>query len=173
MSASTSVQTRVEARVWARSTTWVANELARVLIEIVNLRGLPLDYVHQHLELFVASFRTWVTGRHLDGVYLEVYDEPSGALLERYDLGLNYDVPARSSEEKFETRIGLLERELARREAAHPGCRYRIFVQLTPGAPALPGWNPAELQDTSHLRRKDVGGIINTSRIGVAFALWL
>jgi len=173
MSTSTSVQTRVEARVWARSTTWVANELGRVLIEIVSQRALPLDYLHQHLELFVASFRTWVTGRYLAGVYLEVYDEPTGALMERYDLGLNYDTPVLSSEEKFETRIGLLEQELARREAAHPNCRYRVVVELVHGAPELPGWNPTALQDTSRLRRKDVGGIIDTSRIGVAFSLWL
>src|SRR4051794_11563851 len=77
-SVTVSVHTRasvgVQVRVWARSTNYVANELQRVLQEVVQHRGLPMDYMHDHHKTLSEGFRTWLTQRHLQGVILEIYD---------------------------------------------------------------------------------------------------
>lgn len=171
MIVTTSVHTGVGVRVWARSTTWVANELARVLQDVAHRRGLPLDYMHRHMEDFLGAFRCWIAGRHLHGATLEICDG-NGKLVERYDLDLAYQPPAGGGEERFETQLGRLHALLAARRQLPAGCRYRVVVDLEPGAPELPGWSATASADASHLQRQDLGGVIGTARIGVQLAFW-
>jgi hypothetical protein len=174
MLVTTNVHTGVGVRVWARSITYVANEMARVLLEVVQRRGLPLDHLHQHLETIVSGFRSWITGRYLHGAALEICDA-AGRLVERYDLALSYQPPANGgggAGERFETALVRLHALLATRRRLADDCRYRVVVDLEPGAPGLPGWGATALADTSHLQRQDLGGVIDTSRIGVQLEFW-
>ncbi|TAK28816.1 MAG: hypothetical protein EPO21_21920 [Chloroflexota bacterium] len=173
MAVSTSVHTRVEARIWARSTTWVANELVRVFEDIVQLRGLPSDYMHHHNETLINGFRTWMTHRELRGAVLEVFDPGSGQLVERYDLTLSYEQRGQDGGERFETHIDKLRSELMHKQQLHPGYKYRVVADLKPGARSVPGWQPTTLRDAGHLKCYDVGSVIDTSRIGVAMTYWM
>jgi hypothetical protein len=173
VSATTNVHTRVEVGVWARSTTWVANELVRVLQEVVHLRGLTMDYMHQHNETLTSGFRTWITSRWLKGSILEVWDANSDQLVERYDLGLSYQPKGQGGDERFETQIEKVAGALAQLQKLNGSHRYRVIADLEPGAPSLPGWEPTSLRDTSHLRKQDLGNVIDTARIGVAMGYWV
>ena len=169
----TRTHTRLEARVYARSATWVANELVHVFIEIIRLRGLEMDHIIEKTEVIMNGLRTWLVTQKLDAAYLEVFDRDTDALVERYDLHMNYSAPGGNTDERFETRKELLESELTRLQALHPGCAYRVAVTLKPDAVAVPGWGPTTLRDTSALRRRDIGRIIDTARINVNLGAWL
>jgi hypothetical protein len=171
MVTATNVHTSVGVHVWARSTTWVANEVARVLLEVADHRGLPLDYMHKRLDTLVAAFRCWITGRHLRGALLEIRDD-RGRLLERYDLALAYQPAGGGPEERYDTQLDRLHALLAARPRLPAGARYRVVVDLDDEAPALPGWSASEPSDTSHLQRQEVGGVIHTARIGVQLQFW-
>lgn len=172
MPVTTKVHTSVEVRVYARSTVWVANELMRVLQEVVHQRGLPLDYLHHNHQTIISGLRTWITSRWLLAAILEIWDPHTGLMIERYDLGLSYQPPGQGGEERFETDIEKLKAALARIPQLHPGSNYQVVVQLEPGAPNLPGWAPTTLRDASHLQRQEIGNIIDTARIGVQMAYW-
>ncbi len=171
----TKIHTGVGVQVWARSTTYVANELLRVLQEVVQERGLELDYMHDHFELFTNSFRTWVTGRYLQSVVLEIWNANSDELVERYDLGLDYDTTdTGGGDERFNTYVEQLRNALRERPALSDDYRYRVVVQLESGAPKLRGWSSTSLRDTHGLRRERLSDrIIDTARIGVALDYWL
>jgi hypothetical protein len=171
MSVTTKTHTNVGVQVWARSTTYVSNEIIRVAQEIVQRRGLTMDYMHKHGELFVNSFRTWITGRYLHGVVLEIWENDGGTLRERYDLNLSYDMNGNRSE-RFDTHIERLRSLLSQRHSLPPGAGYRLVVQLDAGAPELPGWSSTSLRDTTGLSRQNLGGMIDTSRIGVEMDCW-
>jgi hypothetical protein len=162
----------VKARVQARSATYCANELCRVLMETVQVRGLSPDYLHTRMGLLLDGFRSWIVQRHLLGVILEVWDPATGAVVERYELPLDYVNDFSTKPERYDTNISLLKQALGQRASLHPGCQYRVVADLGPGAPSLPGWTPTELRDVSHLTRTDLGDIINTPYIGISMSAW-
>lgn len=173
MSVTSNVHTGVGVQVWARSTTWVANELLRVLGEVVDKRGLDFGYMHENFEMFTNSFRTWVTGRYLLGVVLEVWNEAE-EMIERYDLALDYDMAGlRSPDERYETYIERLHDVFASRPPLPDGCRYRVVVQLEKGAPQLRGWSTTTLRDTRNLERQSGGTLIDATRISVSMDYWI
>lgn len=169
MATAVRTHTRVEARTYARSATYVANELLRVQLEIVRHRALPLDYLHSNHEKIMNGFRTWIAGRWLKAAVLEIWDTGTDKLVERYDLCLSYE--SEVGEERYDTKVALLE-ELATLPPLPSGCKYRLVVDLEVGSPDLPGWTPTTFRDNTQLKRKDVGDVIDTARIGVRFTRW-
>ncbi len=164
----TKTHTGVGVKVWAQSTTYVATELIRVTQEVIQRRGLPMDFMHNNGELFVNSFRTWITGRYLKGLVIEVWSEES--LRERYDLTLDYATS--KNDEKFDTYIERLRDTLAQRPQLPEGCCYRVVVQLDQDAPPLPGWSETTLRDTTGLEKQNFGNIIGAPRHSVIMDCW-
>jgi hypothetical protein len=153
-----------------RSAIWVANELIRVLFDTVNARGLPLDYLQRKQADLTSDFRTWVAGRWLRELILEVYDPATDTLVEKYVLDLSYD-PAAEGEEVFTTRIEKLHEKLQKLGTLRPGLTYKVFVDTAEDAPAL-GWILTKMHDDRHLNKHDVGNMIDTLNCKVQMALW-
>jgi len=107
----TSVRTNVKVRPWVHSTVYVANEMLHVLQKVVEARGLPTDYMHQHGKLFSDSFRYWITQCDLNRVVLEVYEHESSQAIERFDLALDYT--AEADDQYFETLVDRVEDSFA------------------------------------------------------------
>lgn len=164
----TKTHTGVGVQVWARSATYVATELIRVTQEIAQRRGLPMDYMHERGELFVNSFRTWITGRYLTGLVIEIWSEES--LRERYDLTLDYT--ASKGDERFDTYIDRLRDTLEQLPKLPEGCRYRVVVTLDQDAPELPGWSETTLRNTQGLKKQNFGNIIDTVNTSVTMDCW-
>lgn len=172
MAVTTRVRTRVGIQVWARSITYVATELMRVLETVVQLRGLASDYMHRNFKILEDGFRTWLTHRQLKMVRLEIYDPHGDRAVECCDLNLAYDVSSGRAE-GFETQIEKVKAGMASLGPLPYGCQYRIVVDLEPDAMHVPGWHPTSFRDISHLRRQDLGNVIDTARIGVAMAYYM
>lgn len=166
----TAVRTRVKVQPHVHATVYVANELIRIIQDLVNLRSLPTDYMHQHGSLFSDSFRYWIAGRHLKRLTLEIYLPDTDQLIERFDLALDYDHTA--DDEYFETLTDKVRDSIASLDSLPEGCRYRVVVSLTEDAPNLPGWSKTEYRDANHLRQKNIGLVIGSPRIGVSLELW-
>lgn len=163
---STKTHSVVTANIAARSVVWCANESLRVLLQIVQSRGLPIDDLHEDLEFYSKGLRTWMATHHLKAVLLEVWEPDSDKVLERYDLVFDYRPFVAEAEEQFETHIEKLMEALPAKELP-AGCRYRIVLKKNPEAPDLPGWGSTRLRSADHLQRKTLGDVIETAAIGV------
>lgn len=150
----------------ARSTVWCGNEALRVLLQIAQSRGLPVDTIHEKLEFYAKGIRTWMTTHHLTAAVLEVWDSQTDRAIERYDLVFDYQPFAPDAEETFQTHMERLIEELPERQLPEH-CRYRIVLKKKREAPKLPGWSSTELRSVDHLQRKSIGQIIETAAIGV------
>ncbi len=172
MATSTSVNTSVSAHVTARSTTWVANEILRTFLEIVQTRGLEIHDLHEQLDFYEKSLRTWLTGRHLLSVVLEVWNpQTEEQAAERYDLNLDYS-PDGDNGERFETHLDRVRDELPRRPLPAGFC-YRLLVTLSENAPDLPGWEDTEFRDVSHLQIRRLDNVIETAAINASGTAYL
>lgn len=158
-------RTSVRVNVQSRSIVFTANELHHLLMETVLAQGLPVDYLHRHLKLLIEGFATWMTGRWLKEIVLEVYDPPANQLVRCFELEIAYETQERA--ESFRTHMDKLKAQLARLKSLRPGCDYRVVVVTRDGAPDLPGWVKTHRMDTSHLMRREFGGVIDTAMIGV------
>ena len=171
MSVMTVTRTDVRIRTQTRSVVFVCNEMIRILVETVRARGLPLDYLQRNHELFSASFRTWLAGRWLNHLTVEVYDPKNDRLVEKYILGVAYE-PEAEGEEVFESSMNKLQSELTRLRDLRPGCRYEVLVNLSKDAPDLPGWSKKQLRDASHLCQQDLGAMLNSLCCKVQMMIW-
>ena len=169
----TTTKASVSANVQTRSVVWTANELLRILLEIICLRGLPVDYLHRQHEILGSGFRTWLTGRWLKGVTLEVYDRHTDKLVEKFALEVTYESNVSATEERFATDIDKLKEALSQLKKARSGVRYRVLAGVEEKAPQLPGWTSTNCRDSKHLVRKDLGKIIDTAAIGTTMAIWI
>lgn len=160
----------VGVNVSARSMVYVANEIGRLFLDIVSQRGLPLDEFDELLETVMAGLRTWIAGHWLTHAVLELYDPHSDRLVQCVDLGLAYRAHAGTGEH-FETAIDQV-RAAVGNDRLNPDIRYRVVVRLAEGAPSLPGWEATTLRDRDHLRRMQLGGVIDTASVGVEMEYW-
>ena len=160
----------VGVNVAARSMVYVANEIARLFLDIVSQRGLPMDYLHERLQTILDGLRTWIAGHWLTNAVLEIYDPASDQLIQCIDLGLCYATEM-TANEHFETAIDQVRSTLGD-DPVEPHLRYRVVVQLTDGAPDLPGWEATSLRDRGHLTRSHLDGVIDTVGIEVNLDYW-
>jgi hypothetical protein len=156
----------VAVNVQARSIAFAANELNRILLETTVARGLPLNYLHFRQQDLADGFRTWMSGRWLEGVILEIYDPVSDKLMEKFHLDIAYTTDG-NSDETYKTHIEKLQTELKRLKKLQPGCRYRVLADTSSNAPMLPGWTESKLRDAGHLSRQEFGGMVDTAGISI------
>ena len=90
-------------------------------------------------------------------------------LVEKFELPISYEECA-DDNERFETDIDKLKAALKRLRRLPPKCQYRVLVNTEDDAPDLPGWASTQARDDSHLKKQDIGKVIDTAAIGVAMA---
>lgn len=161
---------KVGVNVAARSMVYVANEITRLFLDIVSQRGLSLDELTEQLDTITAGLRTWIAGHWLTHAVLELYDPATDELMQCVDLGLAYHAQ-RDTAERFDTAIDQV-RETLGDETLDAAIRYRVVVQLTDGAPSLPGWEATSFRERGHLQRTPLGDVIDTVGIGVELEYW-
>lgn len=152
-------------RLWTRSVNYVANEVHRTWLELVNLRGLPVDYLVSRRQLLTDGLYTWLSLRKLKRTVMELSDS-SGNVVERWDMQFSYDTTA-SDSEHYQTSLDRLTEAAGALSTLPPETQYRVLVDLEPDAPKVPGWGSSRFGDISHLQSRDLGGVIDTARIGM------
>jgi Bacterial HORMA domain 2 len=145
----------------------MANEINRVFLQAIGDFGLdPSDFV-ENQQIIENGLRTWLTSRHLEVAYLEVYDGVTGRVQTRIDLQIAF---RSGGDERYETGIDTVKRAVA--EAGRfPGCRYRVVVTTADGAPPVKGWSDTTLGSVDHLSNYDLGEVINTTGVGASMSI--
>lgn len=164
----TSVRTRTQVNVAARSVTYVAKEVYRVFDQIVRRRGVSSRYLVERCETILKGLTVWLATRDLKSATLEVWDSRTDRLIERYDLGISYDW---SGPERYETNLEALAAHLGSGDIPSTA-ECRVVVDLESKAPDVPGWSKTLFRDTSHLTREKGGKAISTAYIDVELEVW-
>jgi hypothetical protein len=162
------VNVRTSVHVTARSYTYLANEINRVFLETITRSGLDPTDLTSIQPTIENGLRTWLTLRQLEVAYLEVYEPLSGKVRARIDLNIEYT--DKGGDERYRTDIEKVRGELGK-GGQFAGCRYRVVVTTTPGAAKVMGWDTTTLKDVSHLTRRDIGRVIDTTAAGAFMSI--
>lgn len=162
------VRLRTSVDVKARSCTYLVNEINRIFYEAIQAGGLdPSEYANNQ-ETVEAGLRTWLTTRHLETAYLEIFDPATGRVATRIDLNIAY---SGTGEEAYHTAIEEVRAAISQ-AGKLAGCRYRVVVTTRPGAAPVKGWEPTDLQSVDHLKQHDVGKVIETAANSAGMSVW-
>jgi len=78
---------------------YTVNETLRLLLWYATERGLTTDYLTDNRDAIEDGLWTWLAGRHLSTLRLEVFDDATGNVVERVDLSFPDCSPAEENEE--------------------------------------------------------------------------
>jgi len=78
---------------------YTVNETLRLLFRYATKRGLTTDYFTDNRNAIEDGLWTWLAGRHLATLHLEVFDDATGTVVERVDLSFTHCSPAEENEE--------------------------------------------------------------------------
>jgi len=177
------VRGQVGVKTWAMAINYVANEVFRVWLIILQQRGLANEHLLSQREVLNKGVFTWLLTRHLKRAILEVYQEGSSEAAERWDMIFTYADPneeVRSEEEVdsiWETYLDEITPFMTRLSALPPGSVYRVVVDLHDEVagqppPEVEGWSSTTLRNANDLQKHDFGQIISGGgKIDVAMEL--
>lgn len=183
--ASVQTETKVEVSTWTASYNYATNQVVSILHKIANQRGLGTGYLTRHKDILEDGIYTWLCGRYLEAVHLEVYDPETDEVVERPDFEFVYTAPKEADEETVrqvqEQQFEALHREfldaMSTLEAPPEGCRYRLVVSLIENEegqepPPVAGWSSSSLRSTDHLREMDLGQWLDAGAVRGSGTFW-
>jgi hypothetical protein len=187
-SASSGVQTNVGVEVdvgtHTRTLNFATTESIMFLMDYVDHRGLGVGKLTDIREELEDAIWICLSSRTLTSIIIEVYDNESGELVERFDLNYAVRSPEEMSdeerrqmenpEEEFESYHEEITEALSEYDAPPAGCSYRVLLAVDGDVPDLgPDWGTATLKETEGLERNDLGDAIDLPNIDAAAELWV
>ena len=151
---------------------YVQNEVIDVLMRIASNRNLDLGYFTDNQKSLTSGLFTWLTTRTLEKIVMEILER--NRVIERFDLSFQYSAVFQTTKESnFETNIQKLEDFLSKLPTQKQrNRRYRIVAVVSPNAPEAPGWGPTNLNLVDHLKKQNLGGLINADYMKAEFEFW-
>lgn len=188
--ASTGVQTDVGVDVsvetWTQTMNFATTESIMFLMDYIDHRGLGVEKLTRIREELEDAVWVCLNSRTLEKIIVEVYDNDSGDLVERFDLNYKITQPEdltteqreelQSPEEAFESYHEEIIEALSQYDAPPAGCSYRILLDCDEDVPDLgPMWGPATAKSTEGLDRNQLGDedAIKTGPVNAAAELWV
>lgn len=167
--------------------TFVTNQSIKLLVNYVNNRGLDIEGISRSRESIERGLWAWFAGGHIESLALEVYDNNSGELIERFDLQYDYTEPGKIEEigkesvqrPIFEDYMSEMGEVLDRYEEPPEGAKYRILVSLKQNEtgkkpPSVEGWSSTSPKNYDDLEVHHLGDSISTvSQLADTRELWL
>jgi len=187
-STTSGVQTDVGVEVGVETHTETLNfattESIMFLMDYIDHRGLGVDKLTQLREQLEDAIWVCLSSRTLKSIIVEVYDNDTGDLVERFDL--NYEIKSpkdlsdeekrdmKNPEEKFDSYHEQITEALSEYDAPPAGCSYRILLAVEGDVPDLgDNWGPATPKSTEGLERNSLGEAIDLPNIDTAAELWI
>lgn len=149
---------------------FVTDKLMHSLKEIIRESGLDPAAMTDDWEILERGIRTWLKGRYLERLILEVFD-PSNRdnLLHRWDFDLDYDSEGDGS---MWVNTDEIHYNLKKAGVAPKKCTYRLVAVNKDGRPDVEGWSKTALRSTAGFVRQSVGRTIDGSGIAASAAYW-
>ena len=158
---------QIVAKTWAKAILYVANEVIRVWIIILQQRGLGNEKLLQDKETINNGLFTWLLTHHLERAVLEMYQEGATEAVERWDMIFKYADPNKENvtgqeevDDVWKTYLDeVLEFIMRKLNVLPSGTTYRVVVGLRDEVEGFPppfevsGWSPTTLRKADHLTR--------------------
>ncbi|HHA2810879.1 TPA: HORMA domain containing protein [Stenotrophomonas maltophilia] len=156
--------TTVVVNTYTHSVVYVADNILRSLKDIIRLSGLdPAAFVGDW-ETNHRAIKTWLGSQHLRGVWLEIYNPATNALIVRWDIEISY---AWSSEDgSFWTDTEQLRYAILKAGLSPASARYSLLLDTKPGRPDVLGWGTGHERSTLGMVRQSLGSTIEHSGLG-------
>jgi hypothetical protein len=151
------------------SVTYVTEKLILSIKQIIVNSGLSPAKMTQQWRSLEQAISTWISSKHLQQVYLEIFDPVTQKLICRWDLDIIYGY---GGDGDFWADTEAIKYHIAKAGAIPATCEYRICVDNAPGAPTISGWTTVTLYSTEGLSRYSIGATIGSSGLGAGLAYW-
>lgn len=174
----TTVDTRVGVSTFEETYTYAMNKSIQIMLNYINSRGLNATKFSEMRETIEDGLWAWIAGRHIRRFTIEVYDDDSGDLVERFDLHYDITEPEDLSpkekqdmqEKNFEDYNEEIMEALSKYDAPPDGVTYRILVGLEENEagqdpPDIDGWDTAPPKDDDHLDTVEKGDAIDAGNV--------
>jgi len=177
---------QIVAKTWAKAILYVANEVIRVWIIILQQRGLGNEKLLQDKETINNGLFTWLLTHHLGQAVLEMYQEGATEATERWDMIFKYADPNKENvtdqeevDDVWKTYLDEVSEFMRKLNALPSGTTYRVVVNLKDAVegyppPEVPGWSPTTLRNFDHLQKHEFGEPVITAggKIQVGMEFW-
>lgn len=180
-----SVSNEIGVKTYEQTYNYAVNKSIETMVKYLNQRGLDVSKLADQRELLERGIYAWMAGRHIKKIKVEVYNQSSGQLIERFDIGFEVQDPedvSGQTEEKmknkdFDYYWSEVQQAIADYDAPPEGADYRFLVTVGPNSdgqdpPDIEGWGTAPPKDDSHLNKQEYGDLIDTGNISGTFEFW-
>jgi hypothetical protein len=154
---------------YTHSVTYVASKMLASMKDIIRDIGLNPSHLVKLWTTYEHGLTIWLSGRHVEGMILEVFDQATDKLITRWDIDVEYEP---FEEEIFWADTAEVKREIERTGRVPSSCQYRILVSTGPNAPDIPGWTRVPLRSTDGLTRNVLGATVRATGISGSTAHW-
>lgn len=181
----TEVGVDVSVETWTQTLNYATTHSIMYLMDYIDHRGLGVEKLTQLREELEDAIWICLSSRTLQKIIVEVYDNDSGDLVERFDLKYQVTEPEdltederrnmQSPEEAFESYHDEIVEALSEYDAPPAGCSYRVLLACDEDVPDLgPMWGPAQTKDIPEdIDRNALGDAFETGPINAEAELWI
>lgn len=163
--------TFVSVNTYTYSVAYVTDQILISLKRIIMWSGLNPSKLVDGWRLLDVGIRTWLSGRHLEAIVLEVYDPKTTALAGRWDFDIRYGYSS-DDEGTFWVDTDAIRHAIKKCGLIPSQCSYRIVATTRPGSPDVPGWVTTTLRSTNGFVRHSVGTTIGANPLASGVSYW-
>jgi len=139
--------------------------------DIIVLTGLNPQGITDQWRTLERGLTTWMNSRHLEKVYLEVWDPSTNRLAIRWDILIGYEPGADGDDTMWED-PDAIRSAIVKGGHVPAKCNYRIVAVVKDGYPDVPGWKSTSTRSTAGLVRQFVGTAVSTPGIRASGGYW-
>ena len=161
--------TTVAVNTYARSVTYVSDNILKSFKDIIRLSGLNPNRLVADWEVLMRGLETWLETSHLEKIVLEIFNPSTGKLVGRWDIDVVYDW---SGDGGFWIDTNQIKYHIQKAGLVPNSAAYRIVVENKAGYPSVEGWSPTSLRSTDGFVRQSLGPTIGHNGLGGDAAYW-
>lgn len=156
--------TAVVVNTYTHSVVYVADNILKSLKDIIRLSGLdPAAFVGDW-GTNQRAIKAWLESQHLRGVWLEIYNPTTNALITRWDIEISYAWS--SGDGSFWTDTEQLRYAIQKAGVSPASARYSLLLDTKPGRPDVTGWGSGFARSTAGMVHQGLGSTIEHNGLG-------
>lgn len=163
--------TFVSVNTYTYSVAHVTDQMLISLKRIITWSGLDPTKLALNWKTLDAGIRTWLSGRYLEAVVLEVYHPRTDKLVGRWDFDIRYSYST-DDEGTFWVDTDAIKHAIKKCGLIPSECTYQIIATTKRGRPEVPGWTRATLRSTQGFVRHSIGTTIGANPLASSVSYW-
>ena len=153
-----------------QSVTYVADNILKILKDIIRLSGMdPTNFVND-TEINMRGIKAWLESEDLEKITLEIYNPTTNNLILRWDIDVNYSWSA--GDGNFWTDTDQLRWAIRKAGVAPASAKYDLLLHIGTGQPDVLGWYRTTARSTDSMIRQSLGSTIEHNGLGAMASYW-